>query len=148
LRRLSQVGMGASQPNDPTFRPNEIMEVWTDDGRVMTMINRKAIVRAHENPFDHGEKPFVRIVDYLNEHEFWGSGEIESIEGLQDAINAITNQRVDNIRLTMNQMYGVNTRAIEDLRDLRSRPGGVVRVKDDMLPNEAIMALSPGNVTP
>jgi hypothetical protein len=146
LRRLSQIGLG-SMSNDPTRKPVELLEYWDDEGRVITVANRKAILRAHENPFDHGQKPFVRQVDFLAEHEFWGIGEIEPLEGQQDLINALTNQRVDNIRLVLNAMFAVNTREIEDLGDLKSRPGGVVRVRGDMPPREAIERIDFGDVT-
>jgi hypothetical protein len=146
LKRLQEIGLG-SQDQDPTRRPVELMEFWTDDGRVITMANRKAIIRAHQNPFDHGEKPFVRIVDYLAEHEFWGIGELEPLEGLQDLMNAIVNQRVDNVRLVLNSMFAVNTKYIEDIRDVVPRPGGVIRIKDDIPVQQVFQRIDMGNVT-
>jgi hypothetical protein len=146
LKRLQSIELGGSG-RDSTRQPVELMEYFYDDGRVVTLANRKAILRAHENPFDHGQKPYVRIVDHLVPHEFYGIGEIEPIEGLQDLQNALVNQRVDNIRLVLNAMFAVNVNWIEDLSDLRSRPGMIVRTKGDVPPREAIERIDMGDVT-
>lgn len=145
-KRLATIDLGASN-SDPTRRPVEILEFWTDDTRVMTLANRKAILRVAENPFWHGQKPYVRMVDYLQEHEFWGVGEIEVLEGLQDLQNALINQRVDNVRLNMNSMYAVNKDAVTDLRQLKSRPGGIVEVTGDVPLDDALKRLELGDVT-
>ena len=98
IKRLNDLGI-TSNVIDPTRKPVEILECWTDDGRVITMANRKVILRVSENPFDHYEKPFAMIYDYMQPHEFWGKGETAVLEGLQDSVNAIANSRIDNLRL-------------------------------------------------
>ena len=145
-KRLSSIDLGPGD-NDPTRKPVEILEFWTDDGRLITMANRKALLRVSENPYDHGQKPFVRIVDQLVEGEFWGIGEIEPLEGLQDELNAITNQRIDNLRLILNRMFGVNETAIADMDELESRPGGIVRITGDRMPSEVIYPIEFSDVT-
>lgn len=119
--------------DDPTRTLAELLEFWTDD-TVMTVLNRRAVVRVQENPFDHGEKPFIRVVDYFQEHEFWGIGEIEPLEGMQDVMNALWNQRIDNVRLVLNRMMAFDPDNIHDLRDLQIRPGGTIRVKTHDIP--------------
>lgn len=146
LERLAAIGLG-DMGDDPTRKPVEILEFWTDDGRVITMANRKAILRVQENPFDHSEKPFVRIVDYVQEHEFWGVGEIEPLEGLQDLQNALVNNRLDNVALVMNAMFAVNVANLESEDDLEIRPGGVVRLRGDLTPDEVIKRIDLGDVT-
>jgi len=144
--REDEVGEDSSS-GDSTRRPVELLEFWfRQSNMVVTVANRRAVIRAQENPFWHGEKPFVRFVDYLLEGEFWGSGEAEAIEGLQDLANAIVNQRIDNVRLSMDKMFAINTKAIEDERDLIVKPGQLVRVTGDYLPGEAIMPLDLGEV--
>lgn len=145
-KRLDSIDLGPTD-NDPTRKPVEILEFWTDDGRLITMANRKAILRVTENPYDHGQKPFVRIVDQLVEGEFWGIGEIEPLEGLQDELNAITNQRIDNLRLVLNRMFGVNETAMADMDELESRPGGIVRITGDRIPQEVIYPIEFSDVT-
>lgn len=144
--RLREINLGAGD-DDPTRRAVEILEYWTKDGRVITVADRKAVIRVQENPFDHSEKPYVRIVDYLQEHEFWGVGEIESIADMQSLQNAIVNSRVDNIRLVMNSMFAVNLNNVESTDDLVMRPGGFIRIKGDYRPSEVIERIDLGDVT-
>ena len=60
----------------------ELIEYWEND-RVVTVANRSIVVRDEPNPYRHGKKPFVRIVDQSVPHEFLGIGELEPIETLQ-----------------------------------------------------------------
>lgn len=126
--RLGDLGMDMGSVDSSLRRPVELLEFWTDDGRVIVVANRKCVLRVAENPFDHGQKPFCRIVDYLQEHMFWGMGEAEAQEGLQDAQNAIVNQRIDNVRIALDRMFVVREDHLVDRGDLKRRPGGVIRV--------------------
>ncbi len=132
---------------DETRKSVELLEVFTDDGRVITVLNRRAVIRCTENPFDHGEKPYARLIDYLVEGEFWGKGEIELIEGLQDAANALINQRLDNVRINMNSVFAVNLEGIEDERDLEMAPGRIIGVVGDRDPNTVVQRIDLGDVT-
>lgn len=147
--RLAAVGLsgGGRSDSDPTRKAIEIWEFWTDD-MLITVANRSVILCVKHNPFDHGQKPYIRIVDHLVEGEFWGIGEIEPIEGQQDLINVLTNQRVDNVKLVMNAMFAVNESALESLDDLKPRPGGVIRIKSENLAvDQAIKRIDFGDVT-
>jgi hypothetical protein len=76
-------------------------------------------------------------------------GEIEPLEGLQDLENMVVNSRIDNVRLVLQAMFAVNVEEIEDLRDLRVRPGGIIRVKNKgMLPAQAVHRVDFGQVNP
>jgi hypothetical protein len=145
--QVRQDVLGLGTTDDSTRKPVELLEFWTDDGRVITLANRAHILRVSLNPFDHQEKPFARIVDYLMEGEFWGVGEIEAIEGLQDLSNALVNQRLDNVRLLMNSMFAVNIEGINDQRELEMRPGGVITVTGDRTPSDVIHRIDLGDVT-
>ena len=145
-RRLQAIGIGGSSA-DTTRKPVELLEFWTKDGRVATMANRKAVLRHDQNPFNHGMKPFSRFVDYLQEGEFYGVGEIEAIEGLQDVQNALVNSRVDNVKLNVHSMFAINKEAVKDPRHLQVRPGGVVEIQGDFPVSEAFQRIDFGDVT-
>lgn len=137
--RLSAIGMQSiDKPTDKI----ELLEYWTDD-RVVVVANRAVVIRNDENPYYHRKKPFVRLVDNLVPHEFYGIGEIEPIEYLQYELNSIRNQRMDNINLIINRMWKVLRGADIDPKQLRSRAGGIIEV-DDM---EDIQALEMENVS-
>jgi hypothetical protein len=130
-KRLQEVGLGAGRPDD-SEHVAEVWECWRrSDNTVCTILNQKAIVRNVENPFDHGEFPFIRILDHLNPHEFFGTGEVEHLEGIQDAVNAVWNQRIDNERLLLNAMFIYDRNAIKNTNELVSRPGGGIAVDNE-----------------
>lgn len=143
--RLTEIGYGPTN-NDPTRKTVEVLEAWTRDGKVLTVANRSIVLRYAPNPFDHGEKPFVRLVDQKVPNEFWGIGEVEPIEGQQDLLNATVNQRQDAVRLLLNPTFAVNENRLADLRDLVMRPGGVIRTKGQDLPQEVLHRVDLGDV--
>lgn len=152
LKRLKQLGIGTGE--DTTKQKVELLECWTKalpgyEGKcvVVTVLNRRAIIRMQYNPFWHHEYPFSRFVDYLQEGSFWGKGEIEAIEGLQDFANAIANQRIDNVKLAMNKQVAVSTELLEDEDDLTSAPGKRIRVKTGVDPRTAVMPIETQDVT-
>jgi hypothetical protein len=145
--RAADVGL-SGQSNDPTRKAHKIDEVWTDE-RVITVMDQRFILRVAENPYIHGQKPYIRTVDHLDPHCFWGIGEVEALEGLQDLMNALVNARIDNVKLLFNAMFIMDPDAVQDLRDLQIRPGGVIRVrsKDGLPVKEFLQRLDLGDVT-
>jgi hypothetical protein len=146
LERQGDIGL-SSEP-DVTRDPIEVWEVWTDE-EVLTVLNRRIVVRVAPMPFAHGQKPFARVLDHFQEHEFWGIGELGPILGIQDAINALWNSRIDNVRLVMQRVFAVNPENLYDLRDLRLRPGGTIRMKSTLgiNPSELIYPIDIEDVT-
>lgn len=88
------------------------------------------VIREIENPFFHGDLPIVYGVDYVYPGELFGMGEIEPVERIQRAINAVLNQRLDNVQLTLDVMWKVRKGAGVDLHTLISEPGNIVTTDD------------------
>lgn len=108
----------------------EVFEYHEDD-RIITLANRKVIIREEKkNPFNHGQKGYVRIVDQSVPKEFLGIGEIEPIETLQYELNDMRNQRMDNAVMILNRMYIVDNNAGVDEDELVSDIGGVIHTDD------------------
>lgn len=144
-KRLSSVDLGGTLTEMDRV---EVRECWYDDGTVVTSLNGRMIVRVVENPFDHGELPFHRVIDHMNAHEFWGVGEVQHLEGPQDLINAMTNQRVDNVRLLMESVFYGDARALKDRRNLKIYPGSFIPVETDGQPLDSVFKrLDMGDVT-
>jgi hypothetical protein len=95
----------------------------------------------------HGEIPFIRIVDHIVPHEFWGIGEVEPIEGIQDALNALWNSRLDNVKMSLNQMFAVVLDYLENPSDLVIRPGGIVRMREGLPLQNVFSQIDLGQVT-
>lgn len=83
-----------------------------------------------ENPYFHGELPIVHMVDYPYPNELYGMGEIEPVERIQRAINAVLNQRLDNVQLTLNTMWKVRNGSGVALHTLKSTPGNIITTND------------------
>ncbi len=150
LARLATIGLGsgatASGTDDGLI---ELLEVWTPTKMVTVAGGGSGgiLLRAERNPFAHGEMPFSRIVDHLVPHEFWGIGELEPLEGLQDMMNELWNARIDNVKLVLNTMFMAVMDYIEDPADLQVGPGKIVRVREGIPLNQAVQRLELGQVT-
>ena len=155
LRRQDMVGLNASAGVDDRSGGDksliELLEVWTDKTVVVVAGSGErgsyVLLRVERNPYAHGEKPFVRIVDHLVPHEFWGIGELEPLEGLQDIMNKLWNSRIDNVKLVLNTMFLAVMDYIVDPADLQVRPAGVIRVTEGVPLDQAVKPLELGEVT-
>ncbi len=151
MQRMSTVDLGpGSSPNELDSTLYAIYEIWTDDYIIAALGDAKNVsilLRCERNPYAHGEKPFVRIVDHLVPHEFWGIGELEALEGIQDAINALWNSRIDNVKMSLNTMFLAVMDYLIDPADLQVRPAGVVRVREGIPLNQVVQPLELGDVT-
>jgi hypothetical protein len=152
LKRQASVDLGMGTPSQKDVSLIELLEVWTPK-TLLTVAGTggqngmSLLLRAERNPWGHGEIPFARIVDHLVPHEFWGIGELEPLEGIQDLLNSLWNSRIDNVKLVLNSMFLAVMDYIEDPSDLQVRPSGVIRVKEGVPLSEAIRPMELGEVT-
>lgn len=100
-------------------------EMWVD---IVPEYN--VVIREEQNPYFHGDLPIVYGVDYPYPGELYGMGEIEPVDRIQRAINAVLNQRLDNVQLTLRSMWKVKKNSGVDMHTLISAPGNVVTVDD------------------
>jgi hypothetical protein len=88
------------------------------------------VIRDVENPYFHGQLPIVYGVDYPYPGELYGMGEIEPLDRIQRAINAVLNQRLDNVQLVLRNMWKVKKNSGVDMHTLVSAPGNIVTTDD------------------
>lgn len=151
LQRLAEIDRGNGEPSEEGMDKDlfPLLEFHTRDF-VITVAGEEAegvLLRAVRNPFAHGEIPFVRVVDHIVPHEFFGVGELEPLEGIQDQLNAIWNARLDNIKLTLNKMYAVVADYMMDPNELVNRPGGVIRMREGLPLEQVFREIDTGEVT-
>ena len=84
------------------------------------------VIRDVPNPYFHGDLPIVYGTDYPYPGELYGMGEIEPVDRIQRAINAVLNQRLDNVQLVLRSMWKVRKNAGVDLHTLVSAPGNII----------------------
>ncbi len=97
-------------------------------GRVLTIAPDLGIVlNDRENPYDDGKFPFVLVKDYDIPFKFWGEGEPKQLLSPQMHLNDLSNQIIDNARLTANMPWIIDKNAGIGYGKLTNRPGLVIR---------------------
>lgn len=116
----------------------EVIERWSHD-QVITIANRAVVLREEENPFWHGDLPFVACSTRPEMFRIPGVSEIEQISGLQEALWTLTNQRLDNTELLNNAV--VFHRSDVDPEELEIAPGATNETEGN--PQDAVWVWSP-----
>lgn len=141
------VGVPADQPQTKE-KLFEVVERWVDDRLVifLPMGGTPKEIKDIDNPFDHEEKPYRRIVFFPRPFQFYGFGIVKLVEKLQDLLNSVVNQRADSVTLKMHGMIAAAPVAIPGFRKsgITIRPLGILWTRD---PN-SIRELKFGDVNP
>jgi hypothetical protein len=136
---------------DKYSRPIEILEFWgkvpselSPDGvlsRVVTVANRRYMMRNRPNPYNHGQIPFLAYSPTPDLHYFYAPGKAEIVEKLQIVGNRYLNQSLDAADLMIDPMWFYDRGAGLVTRNLYSRPGRFVGLNGN--PSNAIMPMQP-----
>lgn len=96
-----------------------------------------------------GEPPIYKM-DYLPVADrMYGRGIPEMLKHIQEVVNETCNQRIDNINLTMNRMFGVIEKAVLNRADFVSKPGAFIRLDAKYVQDirQALMPLEMPDIT-
>ena len=85
----------------------ELLECWTDKGKVVTIANRKCELANRDNPFKHGKYPFIACAPIPDLFRMQGISIVELVEDLQEMLWTLQNQRLDNLELINNLVIKV-----------------------------------------
>ena len=132
-----------STVTEPEKNQIEVIEYWTED-RVISVANRCVVIEDTENwykakakangaQYAKGLMPFADCRDYVDESLFYAKGEIDFIGDQQELLNDITNQNIDSITFTLNQMYTLDPAYAHLLNEIENLPGAVYPVAADAL---------------
>lgn len=86
---------------DEVFRTIEVVTEYRNDRWITFAPKHGVVIRDIENPYDHGQIPVVLLKYYPIDDDIYGLSEIEPIEKLQKAINAIFCQYLDAINMSL-----------------------------------------------
>ena len=103
----------------------KIWEMWSDDELVI-IGDESEVLKNGDNPYWHGRKPFIKLVDSIVPHEFYGKGEIEPIEKQVYALNTTQNQRITNVNRILSPMWKANENV--DDYELQFIDNGIIHV--------------------
>lgn len=90
------------------------------------VIAGKVLLHDMENPYEDGEFPYERGVNYVDPGSFWGISEVEPIEGPQQTFNKIVSFSLDVLTLMGNPIWIISDDSDVDPHTLENRPGGVI----------------------
>lgn len=121
----------------------EVIEYWTED-KVISVANRNTVIEETENyykakarangaEYPKGIMPFAWARDYVDPSLFLAKGEIDFIADEQELLNDITNQNIDSITYTLNQMYTLDPKYAHMINQIENLPGAVYPVERDAL---------------
>lgn len=100
---------------------------------------------ALETRYHHGRLPFAYGTAMIESHNNAPDSKTQLGSELQNAVNEVSNQRMDNVKLALNKRYLAKRGAAIDLASLtRSSPGGVTMTSD---PVNDVQALEVSDVT-
>ncbi len=137
---LSTQELHGEDKSNPEF---VILIRYTNERWLFAVPEYGIVIRDVENPYFHGALPIIYGVDYPYPGELYGMGEIEPVDRIQRAINAVLNQRLDNVQLVLRNMWKVKKNSGVDMHTLVSAPGNIITT-DDM---EAIETVQVPDVT-
>jgi hypothetical protein len=132
-----------STVTEPEKNQVEVIEYWTED-RVISVANREVVIEDDENyykakarangaEYPKGIMPFADARDYVDESLFYAKGEIDFIADEQELLNDITNQNVDAVTYTLNQMYTLHPDYAHLIKEIENIPGAVYPVPPNTL---------------
>jgi hypothetical protein len=88
------------------------------------------IVAAHEFPYWHGIRNYIRLAAFPRPKNFFGRSQPQILEHCQRELNAIHNQRVDANAIRISPMFKKRRSSTPSLNDVDWMPGGQVLVDD------------------
>lgn len=106
-----------------------LVEMWhrNDAGEVqVTVVANGKVLKDEPSPFNHDKFPFVKIVDYPIPSNFWGMGEIQQLEKLQDSINQRRGQTHDILKITASPPFVADTTSGVNPKAMTNRPGSII----------------------
>lgn len=124
VKNLSIKGLQDFLGRDQTFKTVEVITEYRPNRWVTFAPKHGIIIRDIPNPYVHGQIPVVQLKYYPVDDDIYGLSEIEPVEKLQNAINAVLNQYLDAINMSLYSPLKVkNTAGAVAMHTLEFGPG-------------------------
>jgi len=137
-KNLSIKGLSDFRGRDPVFKVFEFVTEYRDDRWISFAPKYGVILRDVPNPYIHGRIPVIQLKYYPIDEDIYGLSEIEPIEKLQKALNALVCQYLDSINMNLYTPIKVRTASVQ-LHTLEFGPGKKWLMNDpssDVMPYE------------
>ncbi len=109
----------------------EVLHYWSikPQDRFVIVAN-DVVIRDGANPYKHKQLPFARAVDIKRPHRFYGKGEPELLESVQNEADTLRRMVIDRNHLDIDKMFFVSNRLGLSDEDLIARPHGMIPTDD------------------
>ncbi len=105
--------------------------MWTlENSRVIGMVDGRILAACGDNPEPTQRKAMINLNLMPQVNEPIGISTIEALGGLPDKLNALSNQRLDNLALMTNSVLLANRYSQTDFENLRMTAGNVILTDD------------------
>lgn len=101
VKNLTLKGLTDYLGHDESNKVIEVVTEYRPDRWITYCPKRGVIIRDIPNPYNHGQIPVVQLKYYPIDDDIYGLSEIEPIEKLQKAINALLCQYLDAINMSL-----------------------------------------------
>lgn len=116
----------------------ELIEYWGDiynndtgecDYNMIVTLMGDKVISCEPSPFWCG-KPFIIGTYSMTGHSPYGFGGIQPVLGLLHQLDSVTNQRLDNLELAINNMWTLKSDGLLQPDEVYTEPGRVFQVSD------------------
>jgi hypothetical protein len=121
-RSLQGLSDYLGKDEDPLFRIVEVITEYRDDRVIVFAPKHGVILRDSPNPYKHRRIPVVCLKYIPVDDDIYGMSEIEPVEKVQKAMNALTSQYVDTINMELYRILQVNPTEVQ-MHTLEWGPG-------------------------
>lgn len=116
----------------------EVVTEYTPERWITFAPKHGVVLRDIPNPMDHGQIPVVMLRYYQVDDDLYGLSEIEPVQTLQKATNALVNQYLDAINMSLYTPLKIRANAVQ-MHTLEFGPGAKWIMNDptDVTPHES-----------
>lgn len=144
IKNKSIKGLTDYLGRDSLFKVVEVITEYREDKWITFSPKHGIILREIDNPYEHGQLPIVQLKYYPIDDDLYGLSEIEPVEKLQRAINALICQYVDAINMNLYTPLKVrSTGGAVQMHTLEFGPGKKWLMNDpstDVIPHQQGLA--------
>jgi hypothetical protein len=116
---------------DPMMQPLEILQ-WESEDRVITILQRKLVIRNEENEFGRIAKQSCAFIDVLG--SAWGFGIAKLLQGEQRLQQGVVNNWIDSLALVLNPVFQLLKGVGPGTQSIPVSPGKVITESGELKP--------------
>lgn len=115
--------------SDNEGNPATITRKQYPKGKLITILpNQNLLLQCVPAPYEHGQKPYVRIIDMILPGEFWGEGEVKALMPQQKMINKVLQHAFDSFQLMSNPIWIIENDSGVDPESITNKVATVIQV--------------------